>query len=149
MNVLKIFVPILFLFLSSCCTNVSKNEKINRQTKINKSFPASPTTITDNQSIITARVEELNVSDKNNYSIDAMIVNVDENPAYQNMAVKGNVYKLFPNYILNDDKEIDFSSHQENNQKLRQLSQLKKGDEFRAIIFMGKGNKWYIQKVLK
>ncbi len=149
MNVLKIFIPLLFLFLSSCCSNVNNNDKADSQYIINKKVQSPPTTIKENQSIVTARVEEINIENENNYSINARILNVEENPAYESMAVNGSVYKLFPNYALNEKKEIDYQSYKEKNNSLQQLSKLKTGDEFKALVFMGKDNRWYIQKVLK
>ncbi len=149
MNQIKFFLPFLFLFFSSCCTNVSKNENGGQELSIKKTNQNPPTTIQVNQSIVTAKVQEINLEDENNYSIKAKILNVEENPAYASMAVNGSVYKLVPDYALNDKNEIDFTSHKDKNSGLFNLSKLKPGDEFRAIIFMGKNYNWYIQKVLK
>ncbi len=149
MNRIKFVIPLLFLLLSSCCTNVSKNENAGNGFSMKKSLQSPPTAIQENQSTVTAKVQEINLEDDNNYTIKAKILNVEENPAYTSMAVKESIYKLIPGYVLNDKNEIDFKSYKEKNAGLLHLSKLKPGDEFKAIIFMGKNNSWYIQKVLK
>ncbi len=149
MNRIKFAASLLFLILSSCCTNVSKNGSESSDLSMNKKVQSPPTTIQQNQSIVDAKIQEINLEDENNYSIAAKILNVEENPAYASIAVKGTVYKLSPDYVLNDKNEIDFKSHPEINSGLLNLSKLKPGDEFKAIIFMGKNYSWYIQKVLK
>ena len=148
MNRLKFIVPLLVILLSSCCKNVSKNENEGKNLSIKKNVQNPPTTIQENQSIVTAKIQEINLEDKNMYSIKAKILNVEENPAYASMAVEGSVYKLLPDYALDDKNEIDFKMHKEKNNGLVNLSKLKHGDEFKAIIFMGKNYNWYIEKVL-
>ena len=149
MNRIKFGFPLLFLLLSSCCTNVSRNGNESNDLSIKKNVPSPPTTIQENQSIVTAKVQDIKQENENKYSIKAKILNVEENPAYASMAVTGNVYKLTPDYALNAKNEIDFKSHKEKNTGLLNLSRLKPGDEFKAIIFIGKNYNWYIQKVLK
>jgi len=149
MNLIKFTAPLLFILLSSCCTNVSKDENKSNDLSMNKNVQGQPTTIQENQSIVIAKVQEINLEDENNYTIKAKVLNVDENPAFASMAVKGSVYKLIPDYALNDKNKIDFKSHKEKNTGLLNLSKLKTGDEFKAVIFMGKNYTWYIKKVLK
>jgi len=128
---------------------VSKNENAGQELSRRKNGQSPPTTIQENQSIVTARVQEINLENENNYSIKAKILNVEENPAYASIAVNGSVYKLVPDYVLNDKNEIDFTKHKDKNSSLLNISKLKPGDEFKAIIFMGKNYNWHIQKVLK
>ncbi len=148
MNHIKLIAPLLFLLLSSCCTNISKNENESSGSSINKNVQSPPTTIQENQSIVTAKIQEINLENDDMYSLKVKVLIVEENPAYASMAVKGSIYKLIPDYVKNDKNEIDFKSHKEKNNGLLKLSKLKPGDEFKAVIFMGKNYNWYIQKVL-
>ncbi len=148
MNTFKIFLPVLILFISSCCSDVTKNKTDDKQIVINKTQPKTPTTIKQNQSIVTARVEEINFTEDDSYSIHAKIIEIKVNNAYESIAVKGSSYKLIPNFSLNENKKIDFDNYEEKNSNLLKLKKLKPGDEFNAIIFMGSDNNWYIQKVI-
>ncbi|MCK7516810.1 MAG: hypothetical protein MZV64_03360 [Ignavibacteriales bacterium] len=73
-----------------------------------------------------------------------LIINVEEDPSYPNLAIAGKTYNLIPNFQLDDNKKI--ISDSEKNKSLSFLSKQKTGYEFKAIIFFENLNGWFITR---
>lgn len=141
---LKIFFLIFSLtFISSCCTDVSK-DKSNVSTSGN--VLKNPASIAINKSVVTAKVEEITIDEKGSFKVKALITKVEEDPAYTSMAIEGKTYELIPNFQLDDEKRIMPDS--EKNKKLSSLSKQEPGTDFKAVIFFENLNGWFIQEVL-
>jgi hypothetical protein len=139
-----LIIVILIISFSSCSSNVLKNTS-NSNDSSNSSQSKIPPHIAENQSTVTAIVEQLNVINKKEYTIKAKILKVEENPAYLNMASIGAVYELAPNYKVDEKGNI---IQNETNTQLFDLSRLNIGDTFEAIIFYVQNKGWLIEKVL-
>lgn len=143
-NSIKIFLVLITItFFSSCCTDVSK-EKVNISNSGN--VLKNPTTLAINKSIIAAKVEEIFSNENGSFIVKALLINVEEDPAYPNLAMKGSTYNLIPNFQLDENKKI--ISDSEKNKDLFSLAKQKAGYEFKAIIFFENLNGWFIQEVI-
>ncbi|MDP4176572.1 MAG: hypothetical protein Q8933_21515 [Bacteroidota bacterium] len=98
-----------------------------------------------NKSVVIAEIIESHVKDSTNFLIVAKTLDVKEDPAYPSLAVKGEIYQLFPGFVLGKDKEpVD----NRKNQKLRRLKNLTKGQNFKAIIYLDDSKRWIIQDII-
>jgi len=139
-----IIIAILSMLLSSCYSNVSKNNTASNNSS--KGFQTElPAHTAVNQSIVTAEVEQIKIKNKNDFRIRAKILKVEENPAYLSIASVGASYVLVPNFQLGQNKNIMTT---DKNTRLLQLSELKVGETFNAIIFYEHNKGWLIDKVL-
>ena len=103
-NSIKIFLALVSITLfSSCCADVSK-EKVNVSNSGN--VLKNPTSLAINKSIVAARVEEILSSENGSFVVKALIINVEEDHYYPNLAVAGTTYTLIPSYQLDDNKKI-------------------------------------------
>lgn len=143
-NSIKIFLALISITLfSSCCTDVTKDKpNVSPSGNILK----SPTSIAINKSIVTARIEEILSGENENFIIKALILKVEEDPNYPNLAMQGKTYNLIPNFQLGSDKRI--ISESEKNKNLISLSKQKAGYEFKAEIFFENLNGWFVQEVI-
>lgn len=98
-----------------------------------------------NKSVVIAEIIENNVQDSTNFFIIAKTLDVKEDPAYPSLAVKGEIYELFPGFVLGKSKEI---INNRKNQKLRRLKDLNKGQNFKAVIYLDDSKHWIIQDVI-
>ncbi len=143
-NSIKIFFLISSLtLLSSCCSNLSKDKS---ESLTSESMLKNPASVAINKSIVHATIKEILFDGKENFKIKALITNVEEDPAYSNMAVVDEIYDLIPNFQLDDDKKIIADS--ERNEKMKLLSKQKPGTEFKAVIFFENPRGWFVQEVL-
>ncbi len=134
-----ILFTLLSIFLASC----SCPEELSRDK--NTTLNSEPQ-IQINQSTVNAEVEDIYLIDEYNFILKAKILEVEENPAYTSMAVKGSIYNLIPNFQLDENQNVIKESGK--NKNLSGLSKLKRGDKFKAIIFFEKLKGWYIQEAL-
>lgn len=143
-NSIKIFLALISITLfSSCCTDVTKDKSnVSPSGNILK----SPTSVAINKSIVTARIEEILSGENENFIIKALILKVEEDPGYPNLAMQGKTYNLIPNFQLGSDKKI--ISESEKNKNLISLSKQKAGYEFKAEIFFENLNGWFVQEVI-
>lgn len=144
-NSIKIFFSILPVILfSSCCTNVSKE-----QTSIsnNGNVRPNPTSVVINKSIVNAKIEEIIKNENGDVVIKVLILYVEEDPAYPNLAIAGTTYNLAPNFQLDDEKKVIRDS--DKNKNLLSLADQKPGYEFKAEIFFQNLNGWFIQDIIK
>jgi hypothetical protein len=133
-----LFVLLSSLIFVSCCTteqSTGKNNTLNSEPQIQI-----------NQSTILGEVEDIYVNDEYNFILKVKILEVEENPAYTSIAVKGSVYNLIPNFQLDENQKVIKES--EKNKNLSGLSKLKRRDKFKAAIFFEKLKGWYIQETL-
>lgn len=143
-NIIKLLaiLPLVFL-LSSCCADVQK-EQLNNTS--NSKMPNNPASIAINQSTVTALIEDVMLSSSGGFIVKAFISKVEENPAYQSIALAGSTYNLIPNFTLDESKKI--IENDERNRKLMLLAKGKPGDEFKAVISFENYNGWFIQEVI-
>lgn len=135
----SILFTILSIFLAACsCPEELSREK---DTTLN-----SEPQIQINQSTVLTEVEDIYMNDEYNFILKVKVLEVEENPAYASMAIKGSVYNLIPNFQLDENKSVMKES--EKNKSLSKLSKHKKGDRFKAIIFFEKLKGWFIQQAL-
>lgn len=129
-----IYVSILLFFLSflySCCNCKPTNQTL-------------PTSIVQNLSIVTARVDEVLFKDETDYQLKVMVLVVEKTAAYPSIAVPNNEYLLTPNFRYDNEKLMN----SEINESLKKLGKLSKGKEFKAEISLENQKGWFIQKVL-
>lgn len=138
------FITVLGILYSSCCRNVSnENIKDSESNKIVK----NPASLTINKSIVTAKIEGIDLSNDQSFAIKAYIIEVEEDPSYPSMAIAGKTYNLTPNFQLDEEKNI--ISDSERNKDLKLLSKKNVGTEFKASIFFDNANGWFIQEIIK
>jgi len=137
------FVLVLTTLFFSCCADVSK-EKVNASNSGNAL--KNPTSLAINKSIVDAKVEEILSNENESFIVKVLITNVEEDPAYPNLAMKGSTYNLIPNFQLDEDKKI--ISDSEKNKNLFSLAKQKAGYEFKAVIFFENLNGWFIQEII-
>jgi hypothetical protein len=139
MNHSIILFTALSIFSIISCSSSEQNTEKETPLKSNQQ-------IQFNQSRVLAEVEDIYVNGAYNFIIKAKVLDVEEDPAYPSMAVKGNVYSLIPNFQLDENKNV--IGHSDKNINLSGLSELQKGEKFKAIIFFEYLKGWYIQEVL-
>ncbi len=143
--IIALFIALFAISFFSCEPQTSKEaaKEQNRNTNTNAQakYPAH---IAENQSIVTAEVEGVYVKDETDFFIKARILNIENDPAYLSLAIKGAGYILVPSFQMHNDKVKDSSV----NKGLESLTKLKVGDTFKAIIFYRQYYGWYIEKVL-
>ncbi len=145
---MKFITIILIIFSSLCissCSSGNLNKSPGSSSPSERSQSGLPAHIAENQSIVTAQVEQINSINKNDFTIKVKILEVKENPAYLSMAAVGAIYKLTPNYKLDEKRDV---IQTEENFKLLHLSSLNIGDTFKAVIFYEQDKGWLIDKVL-
>lgn len=142
---MKIASVLILVFISlqiiSCC-NCKDSAKNNEQG--NNELVKSPTSIVQNLSIVTARVEEVIFKSEIDYQIRATVLVVKESDSNSSIAIPGQEYLLTPNFRY-DNKSLMKSDV---NDSLKMIGKLTKGKEFKAEISLENGKGWFIQKVL-
>ncbi|NWF88910.1 MAG: hypothetical protein HXY50_05535 [Ignavibacteriaceae bacterium] len=144
-NLLKIvfFIILTFLFLG-CCSDISKD---NSNVKNNSIGLSNQTRVAFNRSFVTALVEDIIIGENGNKMVQAKILSVDENPAYQSLAIAGSVYNLIPNFEVDDNKAIKKQSKK--NENLLSLLSNRKGYEFKAVISFKNLQGWILEEVIE
>lgn len=137
---LFIFVPLLPLLVScSNCKDTTKSSAIdNIQTQ------STPTSVVQNLSIVTARVDEVIFKTETDYQIKATVLVVEESDAYTSIATPGQEYLLTPNFRYDNENLMKSDV----NDSLKKLGKISKGKEFKAEISLENQKGWFIQKVL-
>ncbi len=138
----------LFLLLTisilSCSNDMSnKNDKGNIQTQPNNKIPGQ--TIKQNKSIVTAKLVSKEIIDEENFVLKVKVLEVEDNPNYDGIAIAGEEYELKPGFYFDENKEI---SDNERNRGLKSLTILNVGDEFKAEISLEQLQGWIIYRVL-
>ncbi len=137
------FAPFLMLLLlvHGCCNSKPTTEKTGQDKIINHS---GPTSIVQNLSIVTARVDEVLFKDETDYQLRVTVLAVKDSNSLNSIAVAGNTYLLTPNFRYDNDKLMN----NDINEALKKLGKLSQGDEFKAEISLENNKGWFIQKVL-
>ena len=137
-----IFILILFILpslLIGCCNCKTTSQSVGQD-----STNLNPTSIVQNLSTVTARIDEVIFKSETDYQLKVTVLVVEQNDSYTNIAVPGNEYLLTPNFRYDNDKLMS----SEVNESLKTLGKLSKGKEFKAEISLENKNGWFIQKVL-
>lgn len=143
---MKLFLSLITLLvlpvIISCgpCKNTSENLSGNINMNQEK-----PTSIVQNISFVTARVEEVDFKSETDYKIKATVLTVEEKSDKPSIAVPGNDYVLQPNFRIGDNGTILNNSI---NESLKKLSKLEKGKTFKAEISLENQKGWFIQNVI-
>ena len=142
MKIIYVLLPFILLpLLYSCCNSKPTNGTTSIDKNINQS---GPTSIVQNQSIVTARVDEVLFKDETNYQLQVTVLIVEQNDAYPSIAVPGNEYLLTPNFRYDNEKLMK----NDINDSLKKLGKLSKGKKIKAEISLEYLKGWFIQKVL-
>ena len=134
-------ISIILLLLISCsnCKDSTKtNQDVTVQTQSN------PTSIVQNLSVVTARVDEVLFKSETDYQIKATVLAVEQNDDRPSIATPGNDYLFSPNFRFDNDKLMDSDI----NEALKKLSKVSEGKEFKAEISLENEKGWFIQKVI-
>ncbi|MBK7228773.1 MAG: hypothetical protein IPH97_07880 [Ignavibacteriales bacterium] len=136
------FVCLLFIPLLLSCSNC-------KETSLNKEITTTqdqknPTSIVQNISIVTARIESIVFNSDTDYKIKATVLTVEEKSDKPSIAVPGNEYLLQPKFYY-DNNELVVNDV---NESLKKLSKMEKGKTFKAEISLENQKGWFIQKVL-
>ena len=136
------FVCLLFIPLLLSCSNC-------KETNLNKEITTTqdqknPTSIVQNISIVTARIETIVFNSDTDYKIKATVLTVEEKSDKPSIAVPGNEYLLQPKFYY-DNNELVVNDV---NESLKKLSKMEKGKTFKAEISLENQKGWFIQKVL-
>lgn len=136
------FVCLLFIPLLLSCSNC-------KETSLNKEITTTqdqknPTSIVQNISIVTARIETIVFNSDTDYKVKATVLTVEEKSDKPSIAVPGNEYLLQPKFYY-DNNELVVNDV---NESLKKLSKMEKGKTFKAEISLENQKGWFIQKVL-
>jgi len=136
------FVCLLFIPLLLSCSNC-------KETNLNKEITTTqdqknPTSIVQNISIVTARIETIVFNSDTDYKVKATVLTVEEKSDKPSIAVPGNEYLLQPKFYY-DNNELVVNDV---NESLKKLSKMEKGKTFKAEISLENQKGWFIQKVL-
>lgn len=142
MRIVILFTLALFLPHLISCSNCKDSTKTNQMDTV--LTQSKPTSIVQNISIITARINEVLLKSETDYQLKVTILEVEQNDDRLSIAVPGNDYLLTPNFRYDNDKLMDSDI----NESLKSLSKLSKGKEFKAEISLENGKGWFIQKVI-
>lgn len=143
---MKIASTLLIVFISFqiiSCSNCKDTTKNVEQEKNKITTP--PTSIVQNLSIVTARVEEVLYKSETDFQIRATVLTVEQNDDRPSIAVPGNDYLFTPNFRYDDQTIIK----NDVNDSLKKIGKLSKGNEFKAEISLENNKGWFIQKVLE
>jgi hypothetical protein len=133
-----VFISFQIISCSNCKETANNMEQEKNKTE------KLPTSIVQNLSIVTARVEEVLYKSETDFQIKATVLVVKGNDAYNSIATPGQEYLLTPNFRY--DNEVLMKS--DVNDALKNIGKLSKGKEFKAEISLENGKGWFIQKVL-
>lgn len=131
-------ISMLIISCSNCKDSTKTNQKDTVQTQI------TPTSIVQNVSIVTAKVDEVFFKSETDYQIKVTVSAVEQNDDRPSIALPGNDYLLTPNFRYDNDQLMDSDI----NESLKNLSKLSKGKEFKAEISLENEKGWFIQKVI-
>jgi hypothetical protein len=140
----QLFVLLLILSCISCSNDVSKEDELDSEKQVTTKGPGQ--TIQLNKSVVLARLISKEVEDETNFTLRAKVLNVEEKASYESIAVAGEEYILKPNFYYDESYQIPAN---ERNNGLKELVELKTGDEFNAEISLDQSMGWTINKVLK
>lgn len=131
----------LLTFIYSCCSSKPANQLTGQEQNNNQRVPTS---IAQNLSVVTARVDEVLFKGETDYQLKVMVLAVEQTTAYPSIAVPNNEYLLTPNFRYDNEKLMNSDI----NESLKKLGKLSKGKEFKAEISLENQKGWFIQKVL-
>ena len=135
------FLLFLLTLIYSCCNTKPTNGLMGQEQNKNQNIPTS---IAQNLSIVTARVDEVLFKEETDYQLKVTVLDVEGTTAYPSIAVANNNYLLTPNFRYDNDKLMNSDV----NESLKKLGKLSKGKEFKAEISLENQKGWFIQKVL-
>ena len=137
-------ILLLSISILSCSNDMSnKNDKIDTQIPSNNKNPGQ--TLKQNKSIVIAQLVSKEVTDEQNFILKVKVLKVEDNPNYESMAVTGEEYDLKPSFYFDENKKIPDN---ERNRRLKELTTLNAGDDFKAEISLEQMEGWIIHRVL-
>ena len=100
---MKLIFALLLFILPSLLIGCS-NCKTTSQTVGQDSTNLTPTSIVQNLSTVTARIDDVIFKSETDYQLKVTVLVVEQNDSYNNIAVPGNEYLLTPNFRYDNDK---------------------------------------------
>jgi hypothetical protein len=140
----QLFVLIFIISFISCSNDVSKENELDSKKPVTNKDPAQ--TFQMNKSIVLARLVSMEVKGEMDFSLKAKVLNVERESGYESIAVAGDEYIFKPGFYYDENSKMPDN---EGNNALKELVQLKAGDEFKAEISLDQSMGWIINKVLK
>lgn len=132
----------LMLPLLISCSNCKETTKTAGLDNNQNQSP--PTSIAQNLSLVTARVNEVLFKSETDYQIKVTVLVVEQNDDRPSIATPGNDYLFTPNFRFDNDKLMESDI----NESLKKLSKVSKGKEFKAEISLENDKSWFIQRVI-
>jgi len=142
MRIIILSVISIILLLLISCSNCKDSTKTNQDGTVQTQ--SNPTSIVQNLSVVTARVDEVLFKSETDYQIKATVLVVEQNDDRPSIATPGNDYLFSPNFRYDNDKLMESDI----NESLKKLSKVSKGKEFKAEISLENEKGWFIQKVI-
>jgi len=140
----QLFFLFLIISIFSCSNDVSNdNKNDNSKVSINNKGPG-PTMI-QNKSVVVAKLIRIEIIDEHNFSLRVKVLEVEDNSNYENLVVAGDEYTLNPGFYYDDNNEL---SDNDRNRRLKELTALNPGDEFKAEISLEHLKGWIINNVI-
>ena len=132
----------IFLLLLISCSNCKDSTKTNQDVTVQTQ--SNPTSIVQNLSLVTARVDEVLFKSETDYQIKVTVLAVEQNDDRPSIATPGNDYLFSPNFRFDNDKLMESDIKK----KIKKLSKVSEGKEFKAEISLENEKGWFIQKVI-
>lgn len=140
----QLFFLFLIISIFSCSNDVS-NDKKNDNSKVPISNKGPGPTIIQNKSVVVAKLISIEIIDEHNFSLKVKVLKVEDNLNYESIVVAGDEYTLKPGFYYDENKEL---SDNDRNRRLKELTALNPGDEFKAEISLEHLKGWIISKVI-
>ncbi len=140
----QLFFLFLIIAIFSCSNDVSNDNK-NDDSKVSVTDKGPGPTIIQNKSVVVAKLISKEITDEENFSLTVKVLKVEDNSNYQSIVVTGDKYTLKPGFYYDENKEL---SDNDRNRRLKELTALNPGDEFKAEISLEQLKGWIINKVI-
>ena len=140
----QLFFLFLIISIFSCSNDVS-NDKKNDNSKVPIINKGPGPTIIQNKSVVVAKLISIEIIDEHNFSLKVKVLKVEDNLNYESIVVAGDEYTLKPGFYYDENKEL---SDNDRNRRLKELTALNPGDEFKAEISLEHLKGWIISKVI-
>lgn len=140
----QLFFLFLIISIFSCSNDVSNDNK-NDNSKVSVTNKKSGPTIIQNKSVVVAKLISKEIKDEQNFSLIVKVLKVEDNSNYESIVVAGDEYTLKPGFYYDENNEL---SDNDRNRRLKELTTLNPGDEFKAEISLEHLKGWIISKVI-
>ncbi len=140
----QLFFLFLIISIFSCSNDVSNDSK-NDNSKVSVTNKGPRPTIIQNKSVVVAKLISKEITDEQNFILTVKVLKVEDNSNYESIVVAGDEYTFKPGFYYDENNEI---SDNDRNRRLKELTALNPGDEFKAEISLEHLKGWIISKVI-